>query len=67
MVNYYLEILLCWCALNFIITGVSWACKANMFHISMFYLSGIFCILIYGLIIEGRTFKKLSDAKGVEE
>jgi len=54
----YINVLLAWCLVNFPITFIGWYLKANMFHISLFFLSGVFLILIFGLVEVNRKYKK---------
>jgi len=55
---YYLNILLTWCGINIYLFLVSYLVGLNMFIFSLFFLSGVFIILGFGLIEAIKEDKK---------
>ena len=43
----YLEVLLIWCLVNIPITFIGFCFGANMFYISLYFLAGVFFILLF--------------------
>jgi len=54
----YINILLTWCMINIYLCIVSYLVGLNMFHFNLYFFSGVFMILGFGMIEAIREYKK---------
>jgi len=45
----YVEVLFFWCLVNLLITYIGWEIQANLFALSIYFLTGVFVILLFEL------------------
>lgn len=55
MKNYYTEILGLWCAISLIMLGIIYKLNLSITIFNIFFFLGVFTIIIYGYIMNGRV------------